>query len=84
MRKKVLRAAISLLLLSVVVAGGLTLEAKPDKGKGQFLKCPFPPCLAPCAFPPEPEVLCKTSDGVFETSFACCCCGSGGNRYRPL
>ena len=84
MSKRALHVAFLLILMSVVVAGGLTLEAKPDKGKGRFLPCPFPPCLAPCAFPPQPEVLCKTDDGVIETSFACCCCGSAGNRYRPL
>jgi hypothetical protein len=83
MSKRALRITLSLLLLSVVVAGGLTLEAKADKGKG-FLPCPFPPCMAPCAFPPQPEVLCKTADGLVRTSFACCCCGSAGNRYRPL
>jgi hypothetical protein len=51
-----------------------------------FLHCPWPrTCMAPCQVDPPPEVLCRFTNGdVQVTSFACCCCGSGVNSYRPL
>jgi hypothetical protein len=53
---------------------------------GKWIACPWPPCMAPCAYPPEPQVVCKPRQGApVVTSWACCCCGgSEGTRYSPL
>lgn len=62
-------------------------EAMTGSSAGRhWTACPWPPCMAPCAYPPEPQVVCKPRNGpAFVTSFACCCCGgSNGTRYRPL
>ncbi|HSR49950.1 MAG TPA: hypothetical protein VLV83_03930 [Acidobacteriota bacterium] len=56
-------------------------RAAPPDG---FKPCPFPPCLAPCVLGADPDVICLTPSGQFKTTFACCCCGSGGNYFRPL
>ena len=67
-----------------------SVEQQDDEGYSTGLRqwhpCPWPPCMAPCAWPGEPEVLCKPPTGKpVVTSFACCCCGgSDGTRYRPL
>ena len=86
MRKKILRMAAVVGLLAVVITSGLTLSSGPVEAKGKKLKCPFPPCLAPCVFGVEPTVLCfEPGSKPFETTFACCCCGSSGRtRYQPL
>jgi hypothetical protein len=62
-----------------------TAQAEIDKaGKSPWIACPWPPCMMPCLYPPEPEVLCKVGNQVVVTSFACCCCGSGTAKYKPL
>jgi hypothetical protein len=52
--------------------------------KGGFQPCPVPACMAPCVFPPPPQVTCKSGKSTFVTSFACCCCGGSGNSFKPL
>jgi hypothetical protein len=51
-----------------------------------FQRCPWPrTCMAPCLMDAPAQVLCRTPDGKMQrTSFACCCCGSGINSYKPL
>jgi hypothetical protein len=72
----------------VIAASTATLLAGPqiDQGsaKTSWTACPWPPCMMPCAYPPEPEVLCKYKNELVVTSFACCCCGGGTAKYKPL
>jgi hypothetical protein len=86
MNGKILRIAVSVLLVAAICAGGVSLFAKPDRSKG-WLACPFPPCMAPCVLGAEPQVLCKMSSGPpVPTAWACCCCGGAGSghRFKPL
>jgi hypothetical protein len=57
-----------------------------DSANPAFWRCPWPrTCMAPCILDAPAQVLCKYPDGkVRQTSFACCCCGSGLNSYKPL
>lgn len=86
MRSSTTRLLVCVVLVGAFAAGSIALVAGPDNPRrGGFKSCPVPPCLAPCAFPPEPEVQCKVDGGeVVTTSFACCCCGGGGNFFRFL
>jgi hypothetical protein len=83
MTRRSVRIGVILFLVLAISIGGMTLFAKPGGGKG-FRACPWPPCMAPCNLGAEPTVLCKTDNGIMATSWACCCCGSGGNSYKPL
>lgn len=85
MSGRLLRVSVCVLLLSVIVAGGMTLMAKPDGKKG-WTKCPVPSCMAPCIPDQGTKILCKGPGGQrFETTWACCCCGSAsGYSWRPL
>ena len=72
-------------ILGIMFGGGITLLAGPDNPrKGGFKPCPTPPCLRPCVLGVEPEVQCKTENGIEKTTFACCCCGSAGNFFKDL
>jgi hypothetical protein len=80
MSRRIYRIVLVASLVGVISMAGMTLLAKP--GKGGFQACPYPPCMAPCVFGAEPNVLCKAPDGsVVRTTFACCCCGGGGEGY---
>ena len=82
MKKMTSRLALLALLAGLVTMSG---ASGPTAAADGFQDCPFPPCMAPCAFPPAPEVVCKDGKGnKFITSFTCCCCGGGGNCYKPL
>ena len=85
MSKTILRAVVFLALSAVVVLSGLALFFSPaDAARNGFRPCPVG-CLAPCAPQAEPDVLCKTPDGVQPSTFGCCCCVDGeGNYYKPL
>ncbi len=76
MKKMISRLLFLSLLIGVIAVSVLPAQSKEQSA---FTPCPFPPCLAPCAFPPEPEGICKSPDGSTQiTSFTCCCCGGGG------
>lgn len=66
------------------VPQAVDLNAEGSSEKTSWIACPWPPCMMPCAYPPQPEVLCKYKNEVVETSFACCCCGGGSAKYKPL
>ena len=73
-------------LAALAATAAVAVLAPAAMASDGFQPCPYPPCLAPCQFPPPPQVLCRT--GVarepFVTSFTCCCCGGGGgsNEYQ--
>jgi hypothetical protein len=83
------RSVLALAVVCVIATSTVTLFAGPQSEemsakKTDWLACPWPPCMMPCAYPPEPEVLCKYKGKVVETSFACCCCGGGTAMYKWL
>lgn len=73
--------------LAVLIAAAVLAGLAPAITADGFQSCPSPPCMAPCAHPPQPQVECRSAEGEpFVTSFACCCCGGGGssNEFRWL
>jgi hypothetical protein len=91
-------------LVLVIVASSLALVAGslrhlgpslPSDGSPQmpggvpkFTPCPTPACMAPCQYPPQPQVVCRDNESgaTTTTSYACCCCGGGGGEssFQPL
>lgn len=76
------RVAVCLVLTVVFFFGLATAVRSAPSG---FRKCPQPPCLAPCSPSDPADVVCKShGQGTFQTTFACCCCGSGRNSFKPI
>lgn len=85
MKRLATRLALLTILAGIVSFSGAS-GAAAKAAHSDFIPCPVPSCLAPCFFPPPPQVLCKVGDqDPFVTSYTCCCCGSSqGVYYRPL
>jgi hypothetical protein len=85
-----LLAIVPLITVEIASAyGGSGVSAKPvsmSPVPSSFQRCPWPrTCMAPCLMDAPVQVLCRTPGGKMQrTSFACCCCGSGLNSYKPL
>jgi hypothetical protein len=87
MTRTLLRSLIVVAIVAVIGASSLTLFAGSSDGKGKpgdWIACPWPPCMAACILGAEPEVLCRYDGGAAKTTFACCCCGGGDAEYRWL